>query len=267
MSYLSITLFPSVTSLISYFATYFSESDFLGFTFLLYRTFHHSLHWGPRWRNTKNISFSKESNFRKGEISSQKWFLRLEDNICLLIDLPSLLSPYILTIDCIRFLFLVSLTFHMGSFSFCVKHILWSRIFSWCIIWCYLSESFFSALYHIWHIQLSIFEILQGRMDCFLSVKFFCAKLKLCLFISLQKCVLSSFPCWWSQSYFILFYFTSFPIVREGRYTCVLCHIELEIFHQSCLNLIVVYKKNSPMFQHLDSSEMRLCKHITFGVF
>lgn len=56
------------------FATYSSESDFLGLTFLLYRKVHHSLHWGPHWRNSQNISCFKESNFRKGEIYSQNQF-------------------------------------------------------------------------------------------------------------------------------------------------------------------------------------------------
>lgn len=56
------------------FATQSSESDFLGFTFLPYRTVHHSLHWGPHWRNSQNISCFKESTCRRGEICSQNQF-------------------------------------------------------------------------------------------------------------------------------------------------------------------------------------------------
>lgn len=72
---LLFTLIPyhlsSGTFAISYFCCLFFWERLLGFTFLLYRAFHHSLHRGPPWRNTQNIFCFKESNFRKGEICSQ----------------------------------------------------------------------------------------------------------------------------------------------------------------------------------------------------
>jgi hypothetical protein len=122
-SFTAHSLPSSGTFVISYFATYSSVSDFLGFTFLLYRTFHHSLHWGPHWRNTARI-FLAPRNPILGKVKFLvRICLRLKDYIYVayLLSISSAFQFYSQWLhmynSCIS-------SFHVESFSFCPKHIL-----------------------------------------------------------------------------------------------------------------------------------------------
>lgn len=126
----------------------------------------------------------------------------------------------------------------MGSFSFCVKHIPWNRIFSWCIIWFYLSGKFlFCSLPYLACPNLNLLRFCRGEWIASDLLNFLVQilKLKFSLYMSLQNCVLRSFPWWWSQSY--LYCFDFLPHCKGRKiYLFTLPHW-IRNLHQSCLNL------------------------------